>query len=155
MTARPLSKRERRHLLRPPVIKPAKPKGPKIVTEFIAPPSMTNNNDWRAFYEDEGNDGPEERFGFGATEQDAIHELKEKVSERKMMPDNPLTIYDGNALEGWIHFPNATEAQIKAALQTKAGRRRLRQAQRAVVKRDGYGDPDEWGIFGSDTKGAP
>ena len=45
---------------------------PKIVTSFIYPPIPIRSNDWVAYY-----DGDEEsvRYGYGATEREAIDDL--------------------------------------------------------------------------------
>jgi hypothetical protein len=46
----------------------------KIVTSFVYPPIPTRNSDWCAYI-----DGTEEsgRYGWGATEQEAIEDLME------------------------------------------------------------------------------
>lgn len=48
----------------------------KIITTHIRPPIPTPYFDWQAYYEDEGEEAG--RYGYGATEEAAIKELKQK-----------------------------------------------------------------------------
>lgn len=49
----------------------------KIVTDFWAKPIPTTRFDWSAWYDDdEPDDDGQMRVGYGATEQEAIEELK-------------------------------------------------------------------------------
>ena len=48
----------------------------EIITDFIHPPIPVRYFDYRAYYADEGEEAG--RYGFGATEEAAIKELKQK-----------------------------------------------------------------------------
>ena len=48
----------------------------KIITNFIQPPIPVRYYDWQAYYADEGEEAG--RYGYGATEEGAIKELKQK-----------------------------------------------------------------------------
>ena len=50
----------------------------KIRTEFVHPPIPNRNMDWTAVDED-SYDGPGSPIGYGATEQEAIEDLKEQT----------------------------------------------------------------------------
>ena len=45
---------------------------PRILTRFIYPPIPTRSNDWVAYYDGDEKSG---KYGYGATEQDAIDDL--------------------------------------------------------------------------------
>lgn len=55
----------------------------KIVTEHVHPPILTRNFDWVAHY-----DGPEGPRGYGATEAEAIADLKETYPPDEYEADN-------------------------------------------------------------------
>ena len=50
----------------------------KIITEYIYPPIPYRGNDWVAYYEGNEEEGIS---GWGATEQEAIEDLKQQFEE--------------------------------------------------------------------------
>ena len=58
----------------------------KIVTEYRRPPFKTNTFDWSAWDDDTYEPGCP--IGFGATKEQAIEELREKIEERDSQDRN-------------------------------------------------------------------
>ena len=53
----------------------------KIVTSFVHPPIPHRGCDWQAHYDDEGEETG--RYGWGATEEAAIKDLKQRYDDEQ------------------------------------------------------------------------
>lgn len=75
--------------------------GMKIVTHYDPPPIPMRNADWTAI-EDNTYDGPGSIIGYGATEEEAIADLRDRWLEREMDRDMQQATKNAKVWDGFL-----------------------------------------------------